>query len=79
MARKRKTQETSAESLGAFPQITTTCIIKGFNAKKGSQDPRLSKFKVSGSQADTLLGLVDTGEMVQVTISAIQGHLTGTT
>lgn len=78
MGRKRKTQPESTESIGEFLQIETTCIIKSLNAKKGIQDPRLGKFKVSGQQADTLLRLVDTGEQVKVTISAIQGRLQGT-
>jgi hypothetical protein len=46
MGRKRK-PEPQAESIGEFPKITTTCVLKSLTAKKGVQEPRLAKFKVS--------------------------------
>jgi hypothetical protein len=74
MARKKK-PEPQAESIGDFPEITTTCILKQFTAKKNVQEPKLAKFKVSGRQADILLSLVNSGEKIKVTFSAIQGRL----
>jgi len=60
-----------------FPQITSTCKIKSILLKKGGQDIRFEDFRVSEGRTELLDSLINTGEEVQVTISAIQGRLRG--
>lgn len=81
MARKKKivvgADKTISDSLGIFPQITSQCSIKQIILKKKGQDIRFEGFKISEGQAELLSGLVNTGEDINLTISAIQGHLPG--
>lgn len=78
-SKSKQAAEPNIESLGAFPQINATCSIKSLTAKKGGQDPRFGGFKVSDRQAEILLGLVNSGEEISLTIAPVQGRLLGTT
>ena len=67
----------STESIGTFPKITSKCSIKQVILKRKGQDIRFDGFSISEGQAELLSGLVHTGEVIDLTISAIQGRLPG--
>jgi hypothetical protein len=87
MARKKKTTEEfaedgkdetlSAEPVGTFPKISSETKIKDVSFSEKGPKVHFGKFEVSTGQADFLKRLAESGEKVLITISPIQGRLSG--
>jgi len=71
----KKDTEKDADVVGTFPKMTSQCTIKQCLLKKDGKDIRFDNFNLSSSQTTLLDSLIETGEEVRVTISAIQGRL----
>jgi hypothetical protein len=79
MAGKKKNinnkEQIQSESIGSFPKITSKCKIKSVTLKNKGTDIRFDGFNISEGQAETLSGLIHTGEEIELAISVIQVNL----
>ena len=60
---------------GSFPKIASEGIIKQCTLKKDGPDIRFDNLSISSDQAGIILGLIEGGDKVRVTIECIQGNL----
>ena len=76
MAKKKKTEEPKTETnYGDFPKIASNAIIKQCTLKKDGPDIRFDNLSISSNQAGIIQGLIESGDMVMVTIECVQGNL----